>query len=94
MGQERILPHKVTKPIQLVAAWLVGLVLIDGCFLGTALYLSGSEWARIVLIMASIINVPLFLGAIFLLQTKFRAELQEDTFYSQYLAKKQIKSLL
>ncbi len=37
------------------------------------------------LVIASIINVPLFLMAIFLLQTKFRPELQEDSYYSKYL---------
>ena len=32
-------------------------------------------------------NVPLFLYLLFKLQTKFRAELQEDSYYSKYLDK-------
>src|SRR5690606_2377188 len=37
---------------------------------------------------AAIVNVPLFLIALFVLQTKFRPELQEDSYYSTYLNSK------
>jgi hypothetical protein len=30
------------------------------------------------------VNVPVFIGALFLLQTKFRAQIQEDSYYAQY----------
>lgn len=86
-GQQSIEPHKVTKPIQLLAAWLAGLVLTNGTFLGTASVLTAS-WASEALVVAAIANVPLFLIAVFLLQTRFRAELQEDSFYAEYLSKK------
>jgi hypothetical protein len=85
---ERIEPHKVTKPIQLLAAWLVGLIVVDGCFLLTATKLDAGNWERSALILAAIANVPIFLAALFLLQTKFRPELQEDIYYSQYLDKR------
>lgn len=85
---EKIVPNKVTKPIQLLAAWLVGLVAVNGSFLGTAIALGASEWERSALIIAAILNVPFFLFSIFILQTKFRPELQEDSFYHQYLNKK------
>jgi hypothetical protein len=88
MSDQQIQPHKVTKPIQLVAAWLAGLILIDAMFLGAAATLDHLDWPHGLLIIASVINVPIFLGAIFLLQTKFRAELQEDSFYAQYLSKR------
>lgn len=88
MQEQQIHPHKVTKPIQLLAAWLVGLIIINGLFLGTSIKLEPDSWERGALIAASIINVPVFLFALFTLQTKFRAELQEDTFYSEYLSKK------
>ena len=78
-------PHKVTKPIQLLAAWLVGLVLVDGAFLGAANVLSSHPWLTAVLVIAAVCNVPLFLLCIFLLQTRFRPQMQEDTFYSRYL---------
>lgn len=88
MPDHQIQPHKVTKPIQLVAAWLTGLVLIDAMFLGAAVSLSSETWPHGFLVVAAVINVPIFLSAIFLLQTKFRAELQEDSFYSEYLSKR------
>lgn len=88
MAEPHIEPHKVTKPIQLVAAWLAGLVLIDAMFLGAAASITNGSWPHGALIVAAILNVPLFLVAIFLLQTKFRAELQEDSFYSEYLSKR------
>lgn len=87
MESERITPHKVTKPIQLLAAWLVGLCVIDGAFLATATSLS-SGGLQVTLVIAAIINVPLFIVAIFLLQTKIRPEMQEDVYYAQYLDKK------
>lgn len=83
-----IQPHKVTKPIQLLAAWMVGLVVTNATFLTAATYLSSSDWGRGALIVASITNVPLFIISLFVLQTKFRAELQEDHFYADYLSKK------
>ena len=85
---ERIEPHKVTKPIQLLAAWLVGLIVVDGCFLLIATKIDAGNWERSALILAAIANVPIFLAALFLLQTKFRPELQEDMYYSQYLDKR------
>lgn len=88
MTEQRIEPHKVTKPIQLLAAWLVGLVVTNTIFLTSALHLESSSWERGALVISAIANVPLFLLALFILQTRFRAELQEDTYYSEYLSKK------
>jgi len=85
MTEQRIEPSKVTKPIQLLAAWLVGLVLVNGSFLGTAISITSPEWLRVTLVIASILNVPIFLFCVFLLQTKFRPEMQEDSYYSKYL---------
>jgi hypothetical protein len=86
-NQTAIEPHKVTKPIQLLAAWLAGLVLTNGSFLGAAAVLTTS-WVSEALVVAAIANVPLFLVAVFVLQTRFRAELQEDVYYAEYLSKK------
>jgi len=81
-------PSKINKPIQLLGAWLVGLVLVNGSFLGAAISLESPVWARGLLIVASVINVPVFLFSIFLLQTKFRPEMQEDSYYHDYLVSK------
>jgi hypothetical protein len=88
MEHQKIEPQKVTKPIQLLAAWLVGLIIVNGSFLATASAIDNGSWEHSALIVAAIVNVFVFLGAIFLLQTRFRPELQEDSFYSQYLDKK------
>lgn len=87
-NKQKIPVEKVTKPIQLLAAWLTGLILIDTAFLTAANTLSSPEWVVGLLVIASVGNVPAFLIAIFLLQTKFRPEMQEDVFYSKYLESK------
>lgn len=84
MPQE-ITPQNVTKPIQLLAAWLVGLILVDGSFLTAAKILTSPSWLGASLVIAAIANVPLFLICIFVLQTRFRPEMQEDSFYARYL---------
>jgi ribosomal protein L9 len=85
MSDQKIMPSQVTKPIQLLAAWLVGLILTNGAFLSAANIISKPDWAPGLLVVASVANVPAFLFLIFYLQTKFRAELQEDTYYSKHL---------
>lgn len=87
MTEQRIEPHKVTKPIQLLAAWLVGLCILTGSFLGSAVALGEQSWLCAVLVFAAILDVPLFLYALFLLQTKYRPEMQEDGYYATYLDK-------
>ena len=79
---------RITKPIQLLAAWLVGLIFVNTAFLLTATSFSEIEWLAAVLVISSVINVPLFLAAIFLLQTKFRPEMQEDHYYNEYMKDK------
>ncbi|WP_348733210.1 hypothetical protein [Rheinheimera texasensis] len=87
-NSQRIEPNKITKPIQLLASWLVGLVLVNGSFLSAASAIETPSWLRATLVIASVINVPIFLVCIFLLQTKFRPEMQEDSFYHEYLLSK------
>jgi hypothetical protein len=78
-------PSTVTKPIQLLSAWLIGLIVVNGSFLSAAAVITRPHWASGFLIICAAICVPTFLGALFLLQTRFRPEMQEDTFYSKYL---------
>lgn len=84
--ESRIAPEKITKPIQLLGAWLVGLLSIDCVFLLTATRMDAGTWQSGALTIAAILNVPIFIVALFLLQTKFRPELQEDAYYSTYLS--------
>lgn len=84
----RFQPATITKPMQLLAAWLLGLLALDGCFLLAATRLPPGSTESSALVWAAILNVPLFLGALFLLQTKFRPELQEDLYYATYINQK------
>lgn len=85
MSEQKITPQAVTKPIQLLAAWLVGLLSLNASFLLTASNIKHPTWAAGFLVVCAVINVPVFLICLFLLQTKFRPEMQEDQFYSKYL---------
>jgi hypothetical protein len=85
MADPNIHAHLITKPFQLLAAWLIGLILTDGALLTGARLISTPTWVPGLLSIAAVLCVPLFLVSIFLLQTKFRPEMQEDTFYSPYL---------
>lgn len=78
-------PHKITKPIQLLAAWLAGLVAVNGLFLFAAAKISHPPLIPYILTVAAIVNVPVFLLAVYRLQTKYRREIQEDHYYSKYL---------
>jgi len=88
MSNPQIDPNRITKPIQLLAAWLAGLVIVNGSLLTTAIALAGSDWLSHALVIAAIGNVPIFLISLFLLQTKFRPEMQEDEYYHRYLENK------
>jgi prokaryotic YEATS domain len=85
----RIEPHRITKPIQLMAVWFVALLLIDSAFLAAAFQISTPSWVTPTLVIAAITFVPLFLTGVFLMQTVFRNELQEDPYYSEFLKRKE-----
>lgn len=85
MEGQRIEPHKITKPIQLMAVWLIALLLIDSLFLTAAAKISTPQWVAPMLAISAIVFVPLFLSGVFLMQTVFRKELQDDQYYSECL---------
>jgi len=80
-----IQPHLITKPIQLLAAWLLGLVLLDSSFFTAAATMHTPAWAPGLLVIAAVGNVPLFAACLFALQTRYRPQMQEDAYYAQYL---------
>jgi len=85
MENQKIDPHKITKPIQLMAVWFVALLLIDSSLLTAATFIKEPCWIPPLLVISAICFVPLFVGGVFLMQTVFRKELQEDQFYSEWL---------
>jgi len=88
MTKNEIAPEKITSPIQLLAAWFVALIVLDGAFLTAAGAVASPTWLPPVLVFAAVLNVPLFLACMFLLQTRFRPEMQSDEHYSAYLKQK------
>lgn len=57
--------------IRFPVAWLLGLVVVDGTFLWAATGIEQPSWGSAVLLIAAVINVPLFLGTLLLLRAKF-----------------------
>lgn len=75
-------PHKVTQPFQLLASWMVGMVIVVGEFI----YLcknSQEQWLKISSFLGAILLAIIFIGVIFRLQTKYRAEMQDSIHYQQ-----------
>ncbi len=85
MEKTAIQPTNVTKPIQLLAAWMVGLITVVGMFLHTSVQDGLTDNMRWFLLGASALSVPFFLVSIFLMQTKFRTQMQSDDYYNKSL---------
>ncbi len=90
MAEPTIEPHRITKPIQMLAVWFAALVLIVGVFLTTARLITTPSWIGPMLAIAAVVFVPVFLIAAFLMQTLFRAHLQEDSYYAKWLEKREL----
>jgi hypothetical protein len=87
MSENKINAEKITKPIQLLAVWLIGLIALVGSLLTAAGTIHQPDWMPVFLAISAVSIIPMFLGLIFLLQTRYRPEMQEDLFYSKYLEK-------
>lgn len=85
MPRSDIQPHKITRPIQLLAVWIAGLILLVGGFLTAAAEIPKPEWAAGLFSIAAVAMVPLFIVLIFVMQTKFRTQLQDDPYYAAWL---------
>src|SRR5262249_46617848 len=62
---------------------LVALITLDGILL-TAANSSSERSLQATLVIAAVSIIPLFIGFLFLLQTRFRPQMLEDTFYVEY----------
>lgn len=89
MAKAQIEPHRITKPIQLLAVWMAGLVLLVSAFLTAAATITDPAWVPGLLTVAAVALVPLFIVLVFLMQTKFRPQLQEDAYYSKWLERQE-----
>lgn len=70
-----------------MAVWFVTLLSIITAFLIAAAKIHEPKWLCPALVISAICFVPLFLLGVFLMQTVFRKELQEDQYYSEWLRK-------
>jgi prokaryotic YEATS domain len=82
-------PGKVKKPIQLLAVMIAGLVLLVGGFLTGAAKIERPPWAPAVLVIAAVVSVPLFVGVVVLMWTRFRVHLQDDHYYAEWLKRQE-----
>ena len=85
MTSPQIEPHKITRPIQLLAVWITGLVLLVSAFLTAAGSIDNPPWLPPFFGVAAVALVPLFVILIFVMQTKYREQLQDDPYYSEWL---------
>ena len=85
MQKNNINPEKITKPLQLLASWLIGLILIVSTLLTAAGTIISPSWLPAFFGISAVAIIPIFLLLIFLLQTKYRPEMQEDSDYAKYL---------
>ncbi|MBW1297830.1 hypothetical protein [Aquimarina litoralis] len=85
MSQNNIKPDKITKPIQLLAAWLLGLIILVGVLITAATLVKEPAWLPVFFSISAVLIIPVFLFLIFQLQTRYRPQMQEDQYYSEYL---------
>jgi hypothetical protein len=57
MTEGQINPEKITRPIQLLATWLCGLILVDSIFLTAASQIKAPAWLAVILVVASVLNI-------------------------------------
>ncbi len=75
-------PKDINQPIQLLGASLIGAVFLVGEFL-FASTMSQSQIMAWVFAAAAVLIFPAILYFIFILQTKYRIELQGDYFFNE-----------
>ena len=85
MSNHKIEPHRITKPIQLMAVWFITLVILVGTFSTAAVKITSPTWISPFLIVSSVVITLVFVVLSFLMQTKFRTHLQEDRYYAGWL---------
>ena len=85
MRSASIEPHKITRPTQLAAVWLAAAVLVDGSLIGGAATIAQPTWVSPMLAVGAVAVPLIVIGLVFLMQTRFRPQLQEDAYYSEYL---------
>lgn len=85
MQQGQINPEKITHPFQLMAAWFVMLIFLDGIFLTAAGKIQNPAWIAPFLAISSVVLALVVMLAVFLMLTRFRPHLQGAREYAKWL---------
>jgi len=89
MATPKIEPSKITRPFQLLAVWIAGLIILVGIFVGAAAKITNPAWLPVLFSITAVTIVPLFALLVFVMQTKFRPQLQDDPHFSKWLEQQQ-----
>lgn len=76
---------KIKQPFQLLAAWLVAMIATSSAFLTAAANIQTPTWIPGALAIAAILNVPMFTWFLYRMQTKFRVQMQDDSYFSEHM---------
>lgn len=76
-----IKPESVTQPFQLLAAWMVGLVLVVGELVYGSMHVYEKTWIPPLYAIGALSTILLFLLLIFAMQTYFRDKMLADKYY-------------
>jgi pYEATS domain-containing protein involved in immunity len=90
MAEPGFQPHLIKSPIQLLAVWFATLVVVDGAFVTGAATVSNPAWIAPLLAVAAVVFVPVFLVAAFVMQTRFRAFIQDDEHFADWQKRQEI----
>lgn len=82
-------PRDVAKPIQLLAGLLLAAVALVGLLLAASAQPERSEWSRGLFSVAAVALAVGVMLSVLLLVTKYRSQMQEDPYYSQWLHQQQ-----
>lgn len=88
MASTKLMPEKITSPIQLMAAWFAMLILLDSVLLAAAANIKSPDWASGYLVIFSSLVTLIVIGCVTLMLTFFRPHLQEGKEYAQWLKDK------
>lgn len=88
MNQLNVIADKITRPIQLLTVWLLGLTAVNYELLNKVGAPGVAESIDVILVAAAALNVIITFLCFMILFTRFRPELQDDTHYAEYVNKK------
>ena len=80
-----IRPERITKPLQLLAAWLVALIILVGMLIWAGMQSNSVSWIPVLYSLTAVGIIPGFVYVIFIMQTKYRPQMQEDIYYNLWL---------